>query len=99
MGGCYWCLLVPDIEVLDTLTKGRATRQHIHHPAVLKKQMNDSQSFQRTILWSILPAAVAKDALAEEKKSFRKKVCETIAALGVSKVQGFKQHLHKAAVV
>jgi hypothetical protein len=32
MGGCYWCLLVPDIEVLDTLTKGRATHQHT--PAV-----------------------------------------------------------------
>jgi hypothetical protein len=32
MVGFYWKLLVPDIEVLDTLTKGTATRQHT--PAV-----------------------------------------------------------------
>jgi hypothetical protein len=49
--------------------------------------MNDSHLFQRTLLWLILPAAVAEDAP------------ETVAVLGMSKIQGFKQCVHKAAVV
>jgi hypothetical protein len=76
-----------------------AIKEAIHHPAVLKKQTNDSQSFQRTILWSILPAAVAEDAPEEEKKSFCKQVSETVAALGMSKIQGFKQRVHEATIV
>jgi hypothetical protein len=75
-----------------------AVKEAIHHPAVLKKQTNDSQPFQRTLLWSILPAAVAKDAPLEEKKSFCKQVSETVAALGMSKIQGFKRRVHEATV-
>jgi hypothetical protein len=40
MGGCYWCILVPDIEVLDTLTKGRATRQHAGLLVIFQEVLN-----------------------------------------------------------
>jgi hypothetical protein len=76
-----------------------AVKEAVQHPAVLKKQTADSLSFQKTLLWSIVPAAVAEDASAEEKKAFRKQISETASALGMSKVRGYRQRLCQAAIV
>jgi hypothetical protein len=76
-----------------------AIKDTIQHPAVLKKRTADSLLFQITLLWSIVPAAVAEDAPAEEKKAFKKQVSETASALGMSKVHGYCQHLFQAAIV
>jgi hypothetical protein len=76
-----------------------SVKEAVHHPAVLKKRTADSLSFQKTLLWSIVPAAVAEDAPTEEKKAFRKQVSETASALGMSKVRGYRQRLFQAAIV
>jgi hypothetical protein len=76
-----------------------AIKDTVQHLAVLKKRTEDSLSFQKTLLWSIVPAAVAEDAPEEEKKAFCKQVSETAAALGMSKVRGYRQRLFQAAIV
>jgi hypothetical protein len=76
-----------------------AIKEAVQHPGVLKTQTKDSLLFQRMLLWAIVPAAVAEDAPAEVKKAFCKEVSETVAALGMSKVCGFKRRIHKATIV
>jgi hypothetical protein len=76
-----------------------AIKEVVQHPGVLKMQTKDSLLFQRMLLLAIVPAAVAKDAPAEVKKAFYKQVSETVAALGMSKVPGFKWRVHKATIV